>query len=238
VPCDKSTVSRIEAGLTSPDRHFAERCAHAFRNDWFTRFWDDSQRWGAALFPESLREFAAYEAEAVTLWLYQHSVIPGLVQVEDYARPVLERHPYTTREQAAERAARRIARQSVLERDRPPTVWVLIDEQVMDREVASAQVMADQMRHLAKVARLPHVTVQLIPKKGANVGLSGAFMVAETPETTVAYLEHQADATTTDSPATVALLCSRFDWLRTEAYRGSESLTLIEEAAERWETSS
>ena len=59
-------------------------------------------------------------------------------------------------------------------------------------------------------------------------------MVAETPETTVAYLEHQADATTTDSPATVALLCSRFDWLRTEAYRGSESLALIEEMAEKW----
>jgi transcriptional regulator with XRE-family HTH domain len=237
VPCDKATISRIEAGLLSPDRHFAEVCAHTFDNDWFIRFWDDSQKWAATLLPESLREFAAYEAEAVTLWLYQHSVVPGLLQVEDYARPVLERHPYTTPEQAAERAARRIARQSVLERDRPPTVWVLIDEQVLDREVAPASVMADQMRQLAKVARLPHVTVQIIPKKGTNVGLSGAFMVAETPDTTVAYLEHQADATTTDSPATVALLCSRFAWLRTEAYRGSESLDLLKEAAERWETS-
>ena len=238
VPCDKATVSRIEAGLLSPDRHFAEVCAHTFRNEWFTRFWDDSQQWGAALFPQSLREFAAYEADAVTLWSYQHSLIPGLFQVPAYAIATLERHPGITPEQAAERAAMRIARQSVLERDRPPTVWVLIDEQVLDREVAPAQVMADQVRHLLKVARLSHVTIQLIPKKGANVGLSGAFTVAETPETTVAYLNHQADSTTTDSPATVALLCSRFDSLRTEAYRGSESLDLLEEAAERWETSS
>jgi len=159
-------------------------------------------------------------------------------QAEPVARSVLERHPDNAPEQAAERAALRIARQSVLKRTHPPKVWVLIDEQVLDREVAPANVMADQMRHLAKVAGLPHVTVQLIPKKGANVGLSGAFTVAETPETTVAYLDHQADATTTDSPATVALLCSRFDSLRTEAYRGSESLNLLEEAAERWETSS
>lgn len=43
------------------------------------------------------------------------------------------------------------------------------------------------------------------------------------------------DSMTTDSPATVALVCSRFDSLRTEAYRGSESLALMEEAAERWD---
>lgn len=65
-----------------------------------------------------------------------------------------------------------------------------------------------------------------------------AFVIAETPETTVAYIDHQADAMTTDSPATVALLLSRFDSLRTEAYRGSESLVLIEEAADRWTGSS
>jgi hypothetical protein len=98
--------------------------------------------------------------------------------------------------------------------------------------------MADQMTRLAELARRPNVTVQLIPRKGAHVGLSGAFAVAETPETTVAYVDHAADAMTTDSPAMVALLIGRFDSLRTEAFRGSESLTLIEEAAERWASSS
>jgi hypothetical protein len=176
----------------------------------------------------------AYEAEAVTLWLCEHSVLPGLLQLEPYALAVLERHPDTDSEQAAERAAARIARQSVLERDRPPRVWVLIDESALYREVAAPKVMADQMMRLAELARRPNITVQLVPRKGAHVGLSGAFAVAETPETTVAYIDHQADAMTTDSPATVALLCSRFDSLRTEAFRGSESLALIEEAADRW----
>jgi transcriptional regulator with XRE-family HTH domain len=238
VPCDKATVSRIEAGLLSPDRHFAEVCAHTFDNNWFIRFWDDSQTWGAAVFPQSVREYTAYEAQAVTLWMYEHSLIPGLFQIEAYALATLERHPGVTSEQVTERAAARVARRAVLERDRPPTVWVLIDEQALYREVAPAQVMADQMRHLAKIARLPHVTIQLIPKKGANLGLSGAFAVVETPDTAVAYLNHQADSTTTDSPATVAHLCDKFDSLRTEAFRGSESLVLIEEAAERWESSS
>jgi transcriptional regulator with XRE-family HTH domain len=235
VPCDTATVSRVENGVTfPPDDSFARACADTFGNEWFLRFWKDSQTWGAAVFPQSLREFAAYEAEAVTLWLCEHSVLPGLLQVESYAFAVLERHPDTDSEQAAERAAARIARQSVLERDRPPRVWVLIDESAMYREVAAPKVMADQMVRLAELAKRPNITVQLIPRKGAHVGLSGAFAVVETPETTVAYIDHQADAMTTDSPATVALLCSRFDSLRTEAFRGSESLALIEQAADRW----
>jgi transcriptional regulator with XRE-family HTH domain len=237
VPCDKATVSRIEVGLLVPDRHFAAVCATALSNEWFIRFWDDSQEWGTAIFPPSLSEFTAYEAEATTLWLCEHSLIPGLLQTQSYALATLERHPDTPPEQAAERAAARIARQAVLARDRPPRVWVLIDEQALYREVASAAVMADQMRHLGKVARLPHVIVQLLPKKGANVGLSGAFAVAETHEATVAYLNHQADSTTTDSPATIALVCGRFDWLRTEAYRGSESLAMIDEAERIWASS-
>jgi hypothetical protein len=38
---------------------------------------------------------------------------------------------------------------------------------------------------------------------------------------------------TTDSPAIVAMANERLDILRTEAYRGSESLTLMEEMAEK-----
>jgi transcriptional regulator with XRE-family HTH domain len=235
VPCDKATVSRVEAGLTAPDESFALACDQAFpeMQGWFGRFWKDSQTWGAA-FPQSLREFAAYESEAVTLWALEHSWVPGLLQTEAYAQAVLERHPDTTPEQAAERVAARIARQAVLDRDRPPKFWVLIDEMVLHREVADPKVMAEQMAQLAVAARRPHVTVQIIPRKGAHVGLSGAFAVAETPDTTVAYLDHAADAMTTDSPAIVATVCSRFDSLRTEAFRGSESLSLMEEAVERW----
>jgi transcriptional regulator with XRE-family HTH domain len=237
IPCDKATVSRTEAGLTAPDEAFARTCDTAFpeMQGWFWRFWKDSQTWGAAVFPQSLREFAAYEAEALTLWAFEHSLIPGLLQLEAYALAVLERHPDTTPDQAAERAGARIARQAVLDREQPPKFWVLMDESALHREVAPPKVMAEQMTHLADMARRPNVTIQLIPGKAAHVGLSGAFAVAETPETTVAYIDHAADAMTTDSPAIVATVQSRFDSLRTEAFRGSESLALIEEAAERWD---
>jgi transcriptional regulator with XRE-family HTH domain len=235
VPCDNSTVSRIESGLIAPDAHFAEVCDVAFpeMRGWFTRFWKDSQGWGSAFTP-ALREFAAYEAEAVALWTFEHSLIPGLLQTEAYARAVLSRHPHVTADQVTERVSARMARQSVLDRDDPPVFWVLIDESILHRGVGDAKVMADQLERLAAAADQPTITVQLVSRTGAHVGLLGAFVLAETADARVAYLDHIAGGVTTDSPAIVGQVSMRFDVLRTEAFKGSESRTLIEAAAESW----
>jgi transcriptional regulator with XRE-family HTH domain len=235
VPCDKSVVSRIEASLIQADQAFARACDVAFPHldGFFMRFWKDCQTWGAA-FSAAFREFATYEAEAVALWLFQHSLMPGLLQTEEYARAVLERHTNVTSEQVDERVAARMARQSVLERTSPPLVWVLLDENVLHREVGGARIMQEQMTHLAAMARRPNITVQVIPRQGAHVGLTGAFALAETADAFVGHLEHIADGLMTDSPAMVALASTRFDSLKADAYRRSESLTLIEEMAEKW----
>jgi transcriptional regulator with XRE-family HTH domain len=235
VPCDKSVVSRIEAGLVQADESFARACDVAFPHldGFFMRFWKDCQTWGAA-FPAAFREFAAYEAEAVTIWTFQHSLMPGLFQTEGYARAVLERHPNVTSEQVAERVAARLARQSVLERTDPPLFWVLLDENVLHRHVGSATIMQDQVTHLAAMAQRPNITVQVIPRKGAHVGLMGAFDMAETPDVLMAHVEHISEGMTTDSPAIVALASMRFDALKADAYRRSESLTMIEEMVEKW----
>ena len=233
MPCDKATVSRIEAGLTVPDKHFAEVCSAAFRNDWFTRFWADSQAWDAT-FPAQFREYAEYEAEATSLWTFEHTIMPGLLQTEHYARAVLERHVHVTPAEVTERLAARMARQSVLDRDNPPTLWVLLDENVLRREIENAKIMSEQLRHLAAIAARPKVTVQLLPGTGAHVGLQGAMNMAETPEACVVNLEDFTDGRTTDSSVTVAQVSERFDMLRSEAYRASESLAMIESAAETW----
>ena len=161
-----------EAGLAVPDQHFAEVCSAAFRNQWFSRFWADSQEWGAT-FPAEFREYAEYEAEATSLWLFEHSLIPGLLQTEDYARAVLERHVHVTPEEVTKRLAARMARQSILDRDNPPMLWVLLDENVLRREMGNAKIMSEQLRHLAAVAARPKVTVQLLSGKGRACRATG-----------------------------------------------------------------
>jgi transcriptional regulator with XRE-family HTH domain len=234
VPCDKATISRIEAGLTLADSHFAKVCSVAFGNEWFGRFLADSQSWDAT-FPAQFREYAEYEQEATSLWLFEYVTVPGLFQIEEYARAVLERHVHVTPEQVAERLAVRLARQSILDRDDPPTVWALLDENVLRREIGNAKIMSVQLKHLAAVAARPKVTIQLLPGTGYHVGLQGSMDMAETPDACVVNLEDFADGRTTDSPVTVAQASERFDTLRSEAYRASESLQMIESAAEQWE---
>ena len=95
--------------------------------------------------------------------------------------------------------------------------------------------MHDQLRHLADLARRPNITIQLISRVGAHPGLSGAFGIAEMNDRrSIVYLETAADGQTVEDPATVADVELRFDALRTEAFKGTESLVLIENEADRW----
>jgi hypothetical protein len=186
--------------------------------------------------PAEFRAFAEYESEATSLWLFEHSLIPGLLQTEDYARAVLERHPHVTPEEVAERVSARLARQSVLTRDSPPRVYVLLDENVLRREIGGPQIMAQAVGHLAALAARPRVTVQLLPGTGAHPGLSGSVAMAETPDAQVVHVEGFTGGVTTDAPGTVGETVERLDTLRAYAFRRSESLRMIEQAADIWAT--
>jgi hypothetical protein len=229
---NKGTISRIEAGLSVPDRHFAEVCAATFKNEWYIRFWNDSQSWDAT-YPAQFRKFSEYEAEARQLWIFEHIQVPGLFQTESYARAVLRRHPHVTPEEVNERLQGRIARQKILARDEPPIITALLDENVLRRQIGDPKLMAEQFSLMAELAERPRITIQLLAGDDAHVGLQGAVNIAETDNAVVLNLDDFNDGRTTDNPIAVAQALDRFDSLRADAYRRTESLAMIQEAAER-----
>jgi hypothetical protein len=83
-------------------------------------------------FPASFRPFTVYEAEASALRWCEHSLVPGLLQTEGYARAVLSTRPGSTEDQIEEQVAARLRRQEVLSREDPPPppLYVLLDEGV------------------------------------------------------------------------------------------------------------
>ena len=103
-------------------------------------------------FPASFRPFAAYEAEATALYVFQHSLVPGLLQTPGYARAVLATRPNTTEDEIDNLVEARLARQAVLNREDPPPplLWALVDEGVLHRPVAPTEVMHDQLMDLAR----------------------------------------------------------------------------------------
>jgi len=155
--------------------------------------------------------------------------LSGLLQTADYARSILAVNPGVTEDEVGARLGARLERQVILTRDDPPAAWFLVDEAALRRCVGSPQTMAAQLAHLAGVARLPNITIQVVPST-AHAGLLGGFALTER----AAYVETAVAGQVFEDAEIIAGLLTRFDTLRNEAFRGSESLTLIERMCEEW----
>lgn len=226
---DPAHASRIESGKRPATEPFARLCDQAFphRAGWFSEFYEESRTWIAT--PPWFRSYVSHEQRARTLRNWFPSLLDGLLQTEDYARAILSVSPGVTEEEASARLAARMRRQAVLTCDAPPTAWFLVDECAFRRCVGSPAVMAAQLAHLAAVARLPNVTIQVVPAI-AHAGLLGGFSLTER----AAYVETAVAGQVFEDPETIAGLLTRFDTLRNEALRASESLAFTERTCEEW----
>jgi len=236
IPCDASTVSRIEAGTLSPGQRFAVACDEAFpqMNGWFSRFCHDSRTW-AGPHPPWFRDWVETEQRATVICWWEPLLIPGLLQTEDYACAVLGWGP-DDRGDLDERVAARLDRQHVFDRETPPEVWILIGEPVLGYCVGSAGVMRKQIDHLTEMAARPRVTIQVVSVAAAAYGgLSGAFAIGtDSGAETVVYLETGVQGMVIRDPKLITRAASMFDHLRAEALPRSQTLDVLARAGEKW----
>jgi transcriptional regulator with XRE-family HTH domain len=246
----ESLIAQVETCRRAPSKDLAKALDQVFATPGFTEGAADSSgapgtfgRLAAKLrnlpFPASFRSFAPYEAEAVALHVFEHSLIPGLLQTEAYARAVLSTRPNTPEGEIESLVAGRLARQAVLWRDDPPApiLWALVDEGVLYRPVAPPDVMYNQLKHLAGVSGRPNITVQIVPySAGGHTGLLGACTVADLDGSpSIVNLEDIADGRVTDDAATVSQVTLRFNSLRSEALpKGASRELIVRVAEEKW----
>jgi len=237
IPYSLSTISMVEALHRVPTRDLAVYLDKAFGTPGtFARL---EGRLRDLPFPASFRPFAAYEAEATALYVFEHSLVPGLLQTPEYARAVLATRPNTAEDEIDNLVAARLARQDILTRDEPPAplLWALIDEGVLHRPVAPAEVMHDQLMFLVQVSRRPNVTVQVLPySAGGHTGLLGAFTIADlgsNPGTV--NVEDITYGRVFEDAATVSRVTLHYKSLQSEALPKGASRELIARVAEeRW----
>lgn len=158
--------------------------------------------------------------------------MPGLVQTSDYARALLQTVPGVTKDQVEARLASRMARQQrIVLGENPPDMWLVIDELSLYRMVTSPQVMAAQMTKLTEIARLPHVTMQILPGREHPANASG-LVVTEN----AAYVEHLVGGLVFTEGQTVSSLQRLMSTIQAESYRASDSLARVEGMAATWTT--
>lgn len=182
-------------------------------------------------FPAFVQDFVEYEQEAVSLLSYQNQVVPGLLQTEDYARAVFDSlYPPLEAEELDERVANRLNRRALLERKPRPMLTFLIEEVVLHRPLGGPEVLREQIRCLREYARLPFVSIQIVPTaRQTHAALDGPMVLLETPDhDQLAYIEGQRVSFLVDDPDEVSVLQQKCGMLRSQALSPEESIRLLE----------
>ena len=187
-------------------------------------------------FSPAFQSFPEHESTADDLYVYQHSLFPGLIQTERYMRAVFGTLPDLTADEIDRLVAGRLARQEVLYREtpRPPRVWALVDEAALRRPVADATVMHEQCMHALEVSCLPHVSLAVVPYAvGGHIGLSGACDIVERDGVPrVVNLDDLADGRVSEEAALVRMVALRFRSLQHDALSSWDSRDMIARIAE------
>jgi transcriptional regulator with XRE-family HTH domain len=134
--------------------------------------------------PENFSGYLSLESEALRLSGYESEVVPGLLQIDPYARAILAQHPLTLMPYEIDQATRlRLARQARLTGDDPLQLDVVVNEGALRRVIGGPDVMRDQLAHLIDAMSLPNITLQILPfTAGAHPATNGSFLVLEFPD--------------------------------------------------------
>jgi transcriptional regulator with XRE-family HTH domain len=240
--CSASKISRVETGRVSVSPRDVRDMLELYgvpvaQRESLVQLARDSRQkgWWHAFSDSMQPQFATYvglESAASEIRIYEVSLIPELLQTEDYARAVIRSGMMSSPSDDIDRqVALRMARQPAITRDDPPKVWAVLDEAALRRQVGGPGLMRLQLEHLLAQASLPNVAVQVIPfGGGAHPAMGRPFIILVFPErvdTDVVYLEDLTSALYVEDVAEVDRYNVFFNHLRATALSFDDSSALI-----------
>lgn len=151
--------------------------------------------------------FVGLEAAVSFIREYEPQFVPGLLQIEGYARAVIRMGDVTSEEEVIRRAESTIWRQDILRGKKPAKVWVVLDEGALCRVIGGREVMRAQLLHLIDMCDHPAVALQILPfAAGAHMVMHGGMTILRYSEPDlpdIAYVEQLAGALYLDNPVEV-----------------------------------
>ena len=186
---------------------------------------------------ESYRTLIGMEQAAELITEYGSGAVPGLLQTREYATAMASASSLDLPKDQIELGVDvRMRRQRILDRGKPPRLWVVVDEAVLARVTGGRRIMRDQLNHLVAAASRPGITVQVINfEYGTHPGVNSHFIRVETggdlPD--LVYVEGLRGRTETTTEAELQRYRNVWDTLRAIALSPRESHDLILDYAER-----
>jgi transcriptional regulator with XRE-family HTH domain len=243
----KGTVARYErwrdrSGVNwRTVRDLAEACdASARERDAIVRLaklpGDEGWWSGHSAVPQWMDPLVSMEDWADREDIYANSLVPGLLQTEQYNLAIHQAQEFRrTPEEIEGLVDARKRRQEVLAR-RDFHLWAVLDEAVLHRIVGDREIMAGQMAHLLEMAEKPNVDVQIMPfDAGATAAGGGHFLILSREDGPgVVFVEMRRQGLYLDEPDELASYRLSFDYIRSQAASWKASKALIESARQEF----
>ncbi len=227
-----STVSQWMNGRRTPHLDDVKRCDEVLgTNGYLARYFE---RWVTREIPsEWVDKWLSAEANANLLQNFEISVIPGLLQTENYARAVMRfaRHSALDVE---ERIQRRMDRQRILNDENPPMCIFVIDEYILRRPTGGPEVMVEQLIHLRECTKLPNVVIKVVPS-GTEYYSTLPFMIAELDGVKITNVDDALSGRVVEVNGEVVEVGKIWEDVREAALPPKDSLELIEKVIEEWQ---
>ena len=222
----RSLLCKIEAATRVPSEDLAERLDDVFETGkHFQRLWPLVIKHA---YPPWFRPFVELEEQAEVIQAFENQVVPGLLQTENYARAILEAGPLDNVE---ELLAARMVRQRILDRETPPQLWVVLDENVLRRMVGGPVVMREQYARLIEAAESRRNVIQIVPyEAGAHAGLGPFWVLSFDEGADVVYEEGAFEGRLLADPTNVKAARRAYDLLKAVALSPQASIDMIAKA--------
>ncbi|MGW5633783.1 helix-turn-helix domain-containing protein [Streptomyces sp. NPDC003832] len=220
------TIASMERGVRRPTPHVLDVADEMCGAEGMLSA--GKQFLGRERFPARAQNFMEQEKKATSLWWYEVSLIPGLLQTKTYARALIDnRIPPLDEDVVEERIAARIERQAILTQQKPTVGLSFV---LYEAVLRAPQVDAEQLRRLLEVSRTRNAVVQVLPfERAVPAALMGPMVLLETRDNDrFAFTEGPLVSEMSADPGAVSRLTERLSLIRAQALSPDESARFIE----------
>jgi transcriptional regulator with XRE-family HTH domain len=233
VNVSKTHLSRIENAEYMIPPGLPEKLDAAFGTEAiFTDLYSLAKK---EIHPDKFRRRMNLEARATVIKEYSPQVVPGLLQVESYARAQFAMFdPRASAEVVDELVTGRITRQGMLLGDPRPDYAAILDEAVLRRAFGGPSVMREQLQRLLELTLTPSTFIQVLPfEHGGHALVGGSLSLWSLDDgTQVAYEEAISTGTVLEEISEVQARVRAYDLLSASALSPVKSADLIRSVVE------
>jgi len=223
-------VYKIEGGKRIPRPEYLDKAEEVLGADGLiSAMKEDVAR---VQYPKKVRDLQQMEAKAVEVLSYGNHNVHGLLQTEEFMRALLLTQRPVLPEERLERAvAGRMDRKKIFQRSPAPELSFVLEEVTLRRPIGGRAVLRRQLEHLAEMAQLRNIQIQVMPTdRWDHPGMGGRIQVLKFGDGTAAgRMDDGYGGRPVSDLKHLRILELRYGIIRAEALTTRESLAFIEQ---------